>query len=69
MVVKIAEIKIEDKTLELLDIVKQFAPQADYNDVILFLIGQYSVRLEELQLNKLDKNVILNEKEDGVSSE
>lgn len=67
--VKIAEIKIEDKTLELLDIVKQFAPQADYNDVILFLIGQYSVRLEELQLNKLDKNVILNEKEDGVSSE
>lgn len=56
-------IEIDSKTLYLLDIVKKYSPEASYNDVILFLIGQYSKRLEDLQIQNVNKKVIMENEE------
>ena len=59
------QITISKKTLRLLDIVKQYSPDADYDDVIVFLIGQYSKKLEEITDKTFSKSVIM----DGVEDE
>lgn len=58
-------ITINKNTVHLLDIVKQYSPEADYDDVIVFLIGQYSKKLEEITDRTFSKSVIM----DGVNDE
>lgn len=58
-------IEINTQTIRLLDIVKKYSPEASYNDVIMFLVGQYSKRLEDLQIQNVNKKVLMEEKEEA----
>lgn len=54
-------IEVTDGVLELLDVVKQFNPSASYNDVIYFLVAQYSKQLEETTIPKVNKQILMEE--------
>ena len=54
-------IEVTDGVLELLDVVKQFNPSASYNDVIYFLVAQYSKQLEQTSIPMVNKQLIMEE--------
>lgn len=57
-------IEVTDGVLELLDVVKQFNPSASYNDVIYFLVAQYSKQLEQTSIPMVNKQLIMEENKD-----
>lgn len=57
-------IEVTDGVLELLDVVKQFNPTASYNDVIYFLVAQYSKQLEETNIPMVNKQLVMEENQD-----
>jgi hypothetical protein len=57
-------IEVSDGVLELLDVVKKFNPSASYNDVIYFLVAQYSKQLEETSIPLVNKQLIMEDEDD-----
>lgn len=60
------QIEVEEKTIELLDVIKKYNPESDYNKVILFLILNYGERLQEKYPETLE---LLNKQEETDEEE